>query len=529
MGLCRWSSRGSNLKIGGWRDGRSLVVGLLLTITLLSGCAKEAAAPEETAPPAKEESGFTLEKDRAKESGIETVLARIAPIQADLKVAGTVTSTANGRALVTPPVSGKILKLFVGPGDNVRQGQPLAIIESPDLVIADSALSEAERGRTSAGGDVQKVISELNLARAHARSAGNQLERQRSLAKAGAFSQPSLQAAQAALNQAEAELASAKADKAVHEVQLERAERLFAQELIARTELEQARLAVSQDQVRVQKSESEVRQGSNTLKREQEIAAKGLLTAKEVQAAEAEARSARLEVEQARIGLESAQRALQSTGKAVDNARANSSAVRGKGNGGAGNTATLTAPISGTVTERKATIGQVVERSTELFEIENLDTVWVTANVPEKDILLIEKGLKVQISAAAYPARTFTGVVQLLGNHLDAKTRTIPVQCLVQNPGGLLREDMFANAVISVGRSTQSLVVPDSAIDQHGEDVCVFVATGDKYETRKVKIGRSAGGFTEVLSGLKEGERVVSKGMFIVESESRRDELKGED
>jgi len=502
---------------------------ILLATFVLGGCSKEPPTAEEPAAPEKETASFQLEAERAKENGIETTPARMAPMQAELKVAGTVTSTANGRALVSPSVSGKILKLFVGPGDKVRQGQPLAIVESPELVVAGTAVSDAERIRTAAEADVAKAKSQLDLARAHLRTAVAQLDRQQSMAKAGAFSQPSLQAAQTAVNQAESDLASAKADEDVHKVQLERAERLYAQELIARTELEQARLLVIQDQVRVQRAASDLSRANDSLRREQSIAQKGLLTAREVQSAEAEARSAKLEVDQAQIGLQAAQSGLLGARKAVENARSNVSAVRGNGNRGGSNTVTLSAPISGTVTERKATIGQVVERSTELFEIENLDTVWVTANVPEKDIVHIERGLQVRISAAAFPDRTFAGVVQLLGNHLNATTRTIPVQCLVLNAQGLLREDMFANVLVRLGRSTRSLVVPDSAIDAHGEDVGVFIASGDRYEKREVKAGRSAGGFTEILEGLKEGERVVSKGMFIVESESRRDELKGED
>jgi len=331
------------------------------------------------------------------------------------------------------------------------------------------------------------------------------------------------------VNTAEAELQSAKADEAVHKVQLERATRLFSQELIARTELEQARLALSQDEVRRDRAEKRQRVESDALRREQEIANKGLLTAREVQTAEGDARVANLEVQRAKIGLAAAQASLAGAKRAVDNARTNYAAVRGTGNGGDRSSVTLTAPIAGTVTERKATIGQAVERSSELFEIENLDTVWVTAKVPEKDVVSVERGLNVRITAAAYPDRIFVGVVQLLGNHLDSKTRTMPVQCLVENKGGLLREDMFATVLLGVGHATTALVVPDAAIVHRSHEESVFVQEGGRYERRPVKTARSAGGFTEIVSGLKAGERVVSKGLFVIESESRKDELKGED
>ena len=503
---------------------------IISVMALLAGCSKsEPAKPEEHAAEEAPSKEVTLSPEKAKEGGIETAEAQIMPMQAELKVAGTVTSTAKGRALVTPPVSGKILRLYVTPGDVVRQGQSLAVIESPDLAQAATAVSDAQRLRIQAEADVRKAQAEMNLSRAKLRTAQAQLSRQYALAKAGAFSQPSLQAAQNELNEAQSELQSAKADEAIHQVQLERAERLFKQELIARTELEQARLAVTQDQVRRQRAEGRVSTATSALAREKEIAQRGLLTAREVQAAEAEARSAKLEVQRAQIGLDAARSNATGAQRAVASAQANYAAVRGSGNRGGGNSITLSAPIAGTVTERKATVGQAVERASELFEIENLSTVWVTANVPEKQIASISRGLRVRITAAAYPARTFVGVVQLLGNHLDPKTRTMPVQCLVQNSAGLLREDMFATVLLGIGRSTTALVVPDSAVDRHTDEIAVFVAAGEKYEKRTVEVGRSAGGFTEVLSGLKAGEKVVTKGLFIVESESRKNELKGEE
>lgn len=497
---------------------------------ILAGCSKnEPAKPEEHAAEEAPSKEITLSADKAKEGGIETDVVRMMPMQAELKVAGTVTSTAKGRALVTPPVSGKILRLYVNPGDVVRQGQSLAVIESPDLAQAASAIADAQRLRIQADADVRKAQAEIDLARAKLRTAQAQLSRQYALAKAGAFSQPSLQVAQNELNEAQSELQSAKADEAIHQTQLERAERLFRQELIARTELEQTRLVVTQDQVRRQRAEGRVSTATSALAREREIAQKGLLTAREVQAAEAEARSAKLEVQRAQIELDASRANVAGAQRAVASAQANYSAVRGSGNGGGGSAITLTAPIGGTVTERKATVGQAVERASELFEIENLNTVWVTANVPEKQVASISLGLRVRITAAAYPGRTFVGVVQLLGNHLDPKTRTMPVQCLVQNSAGLLREDMFATVLLGIGKSTTTLVVPDSAVDRHTEEIAVFVASGDKYEKRIVEVGRSAGGFTEILSGLKAGERVVTKGLFIVESESRKNELKGEE
>ncbi|CAN5480659.1 hypothetical protein BH11ARM1_BH11ARM1_02400 [soil metagenome] len=494
------------------------------------GCSKSAPVVVEQAPPEIASSNeVSLTAEQVEAGGIETTLVREMPMQAEMKVSGTVTSNAKGRALVTPPVSGKILQIFVEQGDEVRQGQSLATIQSPELAQAASSISEAQQDELTAEANVRKELAELDLARARKRTAQAQLTRQKELAKAGAFSQPPLQAAQNELNDAQSDLDSARQDEAVHQTQLDRAERLFKQELISRTDLEQARLAVSQDQVNRRRAEGRVSTATSALNREQNIASKGLLTSREIQAAEAEARAANLEVQRAEIHVEASKSSLSGARKAVSNAQSNFAAVRGAGNGGGSSTVTLTAPLTGTVTERKATIGQSVERASELFEIENLKTVWVTANVPEKEVAKITRGMRVRIIAAAYPDKTFVGEIQILGNHLEGKTRTMPVQCLVQNPSGLLREDMFATVMLGIGKAASVRAVPDNAIVRGNQEVSVFVARDSTYEKRTVEMGRSAGGYTEVLSGLKAGESVVSKGLFVVESESRKGELKGED
>ncbi|MES1227933.1 MAG: biotin/lipoyl-binding protein, partial [Armatimonadota bacterium] len=162
------------------------------------------------------------------------------PLQDEVKVAGTVTSTIKGRALVTPPVAGKVLQVFVSQGQLVKKGQRLATIQSPDLAQATSAVSEAQRQKSSAQADLEKSRSDLKLAQSRLISAQDQLKRQNALAKAGAFGQPSLQSAESALSEAEKELRSALADEKAHQVQLDRAERLFRQELVSRSEWEQA-------------------------------------------------------------------------------------------------------------------------------------------------------------------------------------------------------------------------------------------------------------------------------------------------
>ncbi|RYE93353.1 MAG: biotin/lipoyl-binding protein [Myxococcales bacterium] len=177
-----------------------------LAILGASGCGKkdvvaDAHAPQEHGPEEeghKEPSGeVELTSEAIKAAGIVTKMAQRASIQAEAKVPGVVVSAPNRRAVVTPPVSGRVLRLLANVGDAVRIGQPLATIESVDLAERASAIIEAQRGVGAAQAEAARAGSEVALAQGRLRSATASLQRQRQLARTGAFSQPSLQGGRA--------------------------------------------------------------------------------------------------------------------------------------------------------------------------------------------------------------------------------------------------------------------------------------------------------------------------------------------
>lgn len=506
---------------------------LVAVAAALAGCATEKSPVVERASDGHgaEEAAHEdvkLTAEQAKIAGIVIEEARIMPLQAEIKVPGVVTHTAQGKALVTPPLEGKVVRLLATVGDRVRQGQPLALIESADLAQALSAITEADRARLEAAADVQRAQSELHLSETKLRTAKDVLARQQELAKAGAFSQPSVQQAEKELNEAESELESAQKEETVHRAQLERAERLFKLELISRSDLEQARLELEQDRIRQEKAKRQIEIAKKTFERERQIAELGLLNAKEIQAADAEVRSANIEVQKGRIAVQSAQSALRGAERGVQNARASYAALGGHGNTVSGSTMTLNAPLAGVIAERKVSVGQAVERATELFEIDNLQTVWVTAQVPERQISLVRKGAAVTLATSAFKGRTFGGIVQVIGTRLDPHSRTMPVQCLVQNEAGLLRPEMFAQVVLGVGSRSPALTVAKSAVLVEGEESFVYIAEAeDTFEKKPVKLGREQGGRVEVLEGIQDGDRVVAQGAFILKSQAQKSELKG--
>lgn len=491
---------------------------------VLVGCGKSAEPHAEEGHEHHEEGGAVeLSSDAQKLAGIEVVPVRFKEVQESLDVPGIVNSTNKGRAVVTPPVAGRVVSVLAQLGDSVRQGQPLAILESPELAQAWSSIADAQRARDAAGSDLSQAKSEVRLAQAKLAAAKISLARQREFVKAGAFSQAPLQQAQSDLNEAQSELLSVQKEQASHAELVRRLENLYRDGIVSRSELEAARLELQQDQIRLDRAKAKIDLSKLTYDREKNIATRGLLNAKELQTADAEVRSSQLELDRSRIRVKAAESSLANAGRAIGNAQA---VYRSNGGGSVGRV-TLTAPISGTVTRLDVTRGQAVDRTQVLLEVENLQSVWVTANVPEADADKVRKGAMVRVTVAGLAGREFGGVVQIVGSRVDPKTRSIPVQCLIAGAGGALKPDMFATVHLGVGSTVKTLVVPKTAIVTEDKETFLFVKKGEDFERREVVLGTENGDEVAVKEGLQAGEEVVAKGAFILKSEQKKDELKG--
>jgi len=505
----------------------------LLLLALIGGCAKgtEPAKADEHAN--EKEAGSVegqvkLSEEAQEIAGIETTVVRLESIQESLQVPGTVTSTDKGRAVVTPPVAGRVISISARLGDSVRQGQTLAIIESPELAQAWSSIAEATRLRDAASSDLKQAESEVDLAKAKLNAAKVSLARQQDLVKAGAFSQAPLQQALNDLNEAQSELLSVQKEQASHAEQLRRLANLFKDGIVSKSELEAARLELQQDQIRLDRAKAKIENAKATYDRERNIASRGLLNAKELQTAEADVRTSQLELDRTRIRVRAAESAVSNANRSISNAQAVYRSNSGAGGGSVGRLA-LVSPISGTVTHLDVTTGQAVDRTQVLLEVENLRSVWISASVPEQDSAKVRKGAVVRVTVASLPGREFEGVVQVVGTRVDPKTRSIPAQCLITGAAGQLKPDMFATVHLGIGSARRELVVPMSAIVTQDRKTFVFVKEGEAFEKREVEIGERDGDRVAVETGLKEGDVVASKGAFILSSEQKKDELKGHD
>lgn len=158
---------------------------------------------------------------------------------------------------------------------------------------------------------------------------------------------------------------------------------------------------------------------------------------------------------------------------------------------------------------------------TSLYLPKEGENVWAYISVYEYEIGNVQKDAAVEIEAPAYPGEKFEGVVRSVNPVLDAPTRTNQVRVEVVNPGNKLKPEMFANARIKIDLG-EKLAVPEGAVLDTGIRKIVYLSRPEGVlESREVKLGQKAGGYYEVLGGLKEGDVVVTSGNFLVDSESK--------
>jgi len=182
---------------------------------------------------------------------------------------------------------------------------------------------------------------------------------------------------------------------------------------------------------------------------------------------------------------------------------------------------TIYAPAGGVVMTKAAVEGARIMPGETLFEIANLERVWVQADVYESELPFVRLGAPATTTLSYIPGRSWTGKVTFIAPSVDPMTRTVKVRSELDNADGALKPDMFGDVVIEQP-ARQVVAVPDSAVLQTGTRSVVFVVSaGGTFEPREVSVGTKAEGFYEVRSGLRAGERVATQANFLIDSESR--------
>ncbi|XHX77168.1 MAG: efflux RND transporter periplasmic adaptor subunit [Stenomitos frigidus ULC029] len=367
-----------------------------------------------------------------------------------IKTTGQIESLPNQQVEVTTPVRGTVTRLLVQPGDRVSVGQAVAIMTSPEL--AELRTTALDR-RSEAIGSAQQAQADLRLAQ----------------------------------------------------------QNVIQQQKIAATDVAQARTQLSFAQERFDKDRELVTSGAiprrTFLESETKLA--------EAKAALTKAAS-RLEVSEAAAQLQRAESAVQVARSRVS-LSAETYQTRLRQLGASANqdgTITITAPIAGIVADLETTTGESGEDAgKKVMTIINGSSVQVSANVYEKDLDRIQLGQRVQMNVASVPDRTFQGRISVIGAVVEGATRVVSVKAQLDNPNGVLKPGMFAELEVLTNRTPAALLtIPKSAlVTTNDQKTIVFVQNGSAFQPTEVILGREAGAFVEVKSGLFDGDRIVTQ------------------
>ena len=413
-----------------------------------SSQAKPQAPPAPQGPPT-----VTLDPQQMQYAGLQIVPAQQVTLPTKLSTTGTVAANLNGQAAAMPRLPGKVVRVLANVGQTVRAGQTVAVISSPDLFNAQAAYRDAVLRRQAAAAT---------------------LARQRGLAGLGQYGRPSLEQARTNFEQSQGEV---QADKdAVNVVQAQvlqaqsqvnltqklyvRAQALYAHELIARQDLEQAQANAQQAQAALASTQSDLRQAVDrqlnaqkrgqvarrVLDREASVYRSGLLSAEQVGPAYSAYVQAAHEVE-----ANAAQVRLLG-GRPMDESDPGGALLD------------VTTPIAGTISGRGATLGQTVTPDMPLLTVLDLRTVVVQLTVYQEDLAHLRVGQPVAVTSNTAPDRTFSGRIAVIGAALDQATRTAQVGCLIQNPQTLLRPGVYVTGVVFGAARQNAVAVPFDAV-----------------------------------------------------------------
>lgn len=182
----------------------------------------------------------------------------------------------------------------------------------------------------------------------------------------------------------------------------------------------------------------------------------------------------------------------------------------------------FTSPANGYVTHKNAWVGTYVAKGANLFTIADLDALWVMADVYEYDAPWLEKGQRATVELDYLRGQSFETTIDYVYPTLDEHSRTLRVRLKLKNPDVVLKPGMFATVRIVTTPASDVLMVPPSSVIHAGDRNILFIAKqGGRFEPRDVSLGARGDNAYEVKDGVKEGERVVISGQFLLDSESQ--------
>ncbi len=190
----------------------------------------------------------------------------------------------------------------------------------------------------------------------------------------------------------------------------------------------------------------------------------------------------------------------------------------------------IKSPINGIIVERNIVVGQLVDATINAFKVNNNSTVWVDGQVYEKDLNKINQKTSAIFTSTVYPNESFDGNIIYLGQSIDEKSRTLLIRGEFRNSHNKLKPQMFGELRIPIGENTKAILVPEEAVINETDLSYVFIQiNATTFEQRIVITGTSVNNRIEIKEGLHEGEIVVTKGVFYLNSELKKEEIEGDE
>jgi len=182
---------------------------------------------------------------------------------------------------------------------------------------------------------------------------------------------------------------------------------------------------------------------------------------------------------------------------------------------------TIVTPLAGELQSLEVRVGMAVSAGQDLAQVNGLASVWLDTAIPEAQAGLVEVGAPISATLAAFPGQTLHGKVIALLPSADLQTRTLTVRSELPNPDGKLRPGMFAAVRLNSAGEETVLLLPSEALIRSGKRTLVMLAEGEgRFRPQEITIGREADGRVQVLTGLQEGQSVVTSGQFLIDSEA---------
>lgn len=390
-----------------------------------------------------------VDENAAKQIGIKVESVTSRQLDIGIITNGQIEAIPNRKVEITTPIKGQIIQLLAKLGDPVQAGQTVAILSSPE--IAELRVIAFEK-RAEADGNIREAQVNLNLA---------------------------LQNYDRTQQIANAEIKQAQVELKLDQERLDRDRELLARGAIPTRQVMESESKLSTAKAALTKAESKL----------------------EVLQADAE-------VKRAKSGLQVAKERIQLS-TANYNARLNQLGAKANPDG----TIAITSPITGIVTEQKATLAEsAADPGKPIMTIVNSDRLLATANIYEKDLSKIKIGQQVRVKVSALGDRTFLAKVKTIGALVNGETRIVPVQAEIENPDRLLTVGMFAELEVLTEKSEDAVVaIPTAAVVEANGKNLVFVQNGNAFQPVEVTLGKTAGDFVEVTDGLFAGDAIATQ------------------